>query len=216
MTNTAKIELAKEQPVMGVHGQGVKFKITNATVMYVKNIGYGAPKYGEKAVEGKPWVNHQYEMDILISPEIKKVLRKAHKPTSIKEFTAEEFKKTFKIDPPFEADEYIVTKFYKEAYWKSGSSKGDEAPRINFKKMGTLEDLNEVGIGNGSVASFLVEVKHYKNDFGTGTSARLGSVYISDLVPFEVGGSNDDAEFDTTPPPEEESSGGGDDDEWDS
>ena len=214
MTNTAKIELANEQPVMGTHGQGVKFKITNATVMYVKNVGYGALKFGEKEVEDKPWVNHQYEMDILISPEIKKVLREAHKPTSIKEFTAEEFKKTFKIDPPFEADEYIVTKFYKEAYWKSGSSKGDVAPRIDFKKMGTGEDLNEVGIGNGSVASFLVEVKPYKNDFGTGTSARLGSVYVTDLVPYEVGGSNDDAEFGMTAPPEEKSSGG-DNDEWD-
>lgn len=213
MTNTAKIKKAKNQPAPGTNGQGVKLVITDATVMYVKNTGYGAVKFGESEVEGKPWVNHQYEMDILISKEIKKVLKAAHTPTSIKEFTAEGFKKTFKIDPPFEADEYIVTKFYKEAYYKNGSSKGEVAPRVSFKEMGTGEVLDEVGIGNGSVASLIVNITPYKNDFGSGTSARLGSVYVSDLVPYEAGGNNDDDEFDMTSPEEEAS--GGDDDEWD-
>lgn len=210
----ASITKAKTQPPAA--DKAVKFVLRDATVMYVKNLGYGGLKFGEKAVDGKPWMNHQYELDVLITPEIKKVLKGAHKKAGIKEFTAKEFEETFKIKPPFKADEYLVTKFYKEAFYKSGSNAGEAAPRVQFLSTTKDENLEEIGIGNGSTANLIFTVKQYSNDFGTGTSVRLGSVQVTDLIEYAVE-SDDTDEFDFDEPEdafETEASGGESDDEW--
>lgn len=211
----ASIRKAKKQPK---EGQGTKYVISNATVMYVKNLGYGGLKYGEKAVEDKPWMNHQYELDVLITPEIKKELKAAHKKLGVKEFTAKEFEETFKIKPPFKADEYLVTKFYKEAFYKSGEKKGQEAARVTFISK-TEQNLEEVGIGNGSVGNIIVNIKPFNNDFGKGTSLRLGSVQITDLIEYELDGNSDLDEFDFDEPEDdfetEDSSSDSDEDPWD-
>ena len=191
----ATIKKAKKQPAKGKFGQGAKLVISNAMVMYVKNTGFGGLKFGESEVEGSPWMNHQYELDVLITEDIADEIQEFHGKQGIKKFTAEKFKETFKVDPPFEAKKYFVTKFYKEAFYKNGAHKGEEAPRVSFVS-NTGSSLEEVGIGNGSTANIIVNMSHYKNDFGKGTSMRLGSVQITDLIEFELNGNDDSDEFD--------------------
>tara|TARA_R110000803_G_scaffold13482_9_gene37935 strand:- start:19340 stop:20011 length:672 start_codon:yes stop_codon:yes gene_type:complete len=198
----AAISKTVKQPAKGKYGQGTKLKITNAMVMYVKNVGYGGLKFGEAEVEDKPWMNRQYELDVLITEDIADALKEIHSRQGIKEKTLEQFKETYKVDPPYEAKKYYVTKFYKEAFYKNGSHKGEEAPRTSFVS-DTGSSLEEVGIGNGSVANLIVNASHYKNDFGSGTSMRLGSVQITDLIEYSLGGSDDLDEFDFVEAPPE-------------
>ncbi len=208
MTDIAGIKQTKKQP-----NKGVRLMLTNVTLMYVKHSGYGVLEYGEQPVEDKPWANHRYECDVLINKEIKKELKAAHKKVGIKEFTAEEFKNTFKIDPPFEADEYLVTKLYREAYFGGGARKGEEARRVTVKDK-TGASLEDVGIGNGSVGNVIVNITPYDNKFGKGTSMRLGSMQIVDHVEFDLDGGNDDDEFEFEDYDIENDSTEGDDD-WD-
>ena len=191
MTDIASIKKTKKQP-----NKGERFMLTNVTLMYVKHSGYGVLEYGEQPVEGKPWANHRYECDVLINKDIKKELKSAHKKFGVKEFSEEEFKKTFKIDPPYKADEYLVAKLYREAYYGGGAKKGEEAPRVTVKDR-TGASLEDVGIGNGSVGNVIVNVTPYDNKFGKGTSMRLGSMQVVDHIEFDLnGGGSDDDEFD--------------------
>lgn len=194
MTEQVAIRKTKKQP-----NKGVRFMITNATIYYTQHHGYGALEYKKKPVEGEPWKNHRYEVTALINKDIKKVLKQAHKKVSVREVSADDFEQVYNVKPPYEDDEYLLTTFYREAYYGGGKNKGEEAPPVSvISKTGA--SLREEGIGNGSVANIIVTVTEFDHpEFGKGTSLRLSSMQVVDHVPYDLNSGSDDGldEFET-------------------
>lgn len=171
------------------------FVIKGAQLLYTQCANYGGIVYGKKPKDldkEKPWMHKQYETQLVVTKEILKQLKKAHKKMQAKDFDAEDFKKNFKVDPPFEADEYHVIRVARKAFKTDGDAA--QPPRVFGKN--TSDNMLETLIGNGSVGTVKVRVYPWENDFGKGTSITLDAIRVTDLVEYSGGGANDDDMFD--------------------
>jgi hypothetical protein len=168
------------------------FVIKATTLMWCKHTGFGELQYGEEAVEDAPHMNQQWSVDLLINKEVAKALKAEHKQFSKKEWTPAEFKKTFKIDPPFEAEEYITCKVYKEAYFSKSGDEGIPVKVVDAQR----NSLADIEVGNGSTGDVVINIGTYDNKWGKGTSVRLSAIKVTDLIEYSGNDATDEFDFD--------------------
>lgn len=192
-------------------GKNVLF---NAFVYYTK-IRKPALKYGKKPVNDKPHVNREYVVDVLVTEEDFKLLKKKYKSVkSVKEareFDAAEFEATFKVAPPYEAETYYVIKFKKSADYQDGNA--TPKPIVKAAK-GCADKITEsTDIGNGTEAHVQWREREWTYEGKKGLSLDLAALGIVDLVPYAGGEpevefdveDEDDLDFDTDESDEDES-----------
>ena len=138
---------------------------------------------GQEKMEPKYKGDNEFPVQVLVTDKIRKQLMKWHKKLSYKEYDAKDFKKQFKVDPPFEAEEYVVIKLAGNAtYRKDDKVEKLDPPRVmNVQK----ESLADTLVGNGSLGNVGFELFTYKHPkFGYGCSVNLKMINIIDLVKY--------------------------------
>ena len=169
----------------------------------------------EKSIDPKgDHLNKEYIVDVLMPYAAWKKFKKHYKAvgaiSSAKEYTAEEYETSFKVDPPA-ADTYAntegdftVIKFRQRAYYiKTGDA--TKQPRI----LGTVKVKNgagdvigykdnsgqavgtEIEVGNGSMGVLQFRERTWTFGGKQGLSLDLVKIQVKELVPY-TGGDNDD------------------------
>lgn len=160
--------------------------VFNCFVYYTK-IAKPALRYGLKPVKGSPHANREYTTDVLVTEEDYAALKKMYKNVkSIKdarEFDAKEFEETFKVAPPYEADNYIVIKFKKSADYQDGNA--TEKPKVVGKKGSGITASTE--LGNGTEAHVQWKEREWTYEGKKGMSLDLVGMAVVNLVPYSAG-----------------------------
>lgn len=163
------------------------FILKDVNVYYLQHQAGGQPK-----MESKFAGDNEYPVQVLITETILKQLKKYHKKISVKEYTAVQFKKQFKVDVPANQvntdDNYVVIKLSSNAAYRKAGVGGVlevhplDAPRVLASDKSSLADTL---VGNGSVATIGFEFFTYKHPtFGFGCSVNLKMLRISELIAY--------------------------------
>lgn len=138
--------------------------------------------------------NTEWTVDCIVSEEAAKRWKKEFKKQPPKEFSNEEFKKVFRIDPPYpEQDEQFVIKLKKDTHMKdkeTGRLKPfDSRYRVKlYEKIGEkdgkplLADITKtklVSIGSTGVVMYDVVTNKF------GTFAKLKAVRVDNLIEYK-------------------------------
>ena len=175
-----------------------KVILKGAYLYYSKHTEYGAPVYDavqDKSLlsKEKPWMYREYAVDILVTKQVGKALKKVAKKLSVREIDADSFEDTFKTKPPFEAEEYYIVKATKMAYYKNTE---EASPPITVVGKTRDEDLKETEFGNGSQGNVILKTRSWTYGNTKGVSLDLSTIQVLDLIPYEGGGSDlDDLDF---------------------
>ena len=151
----------------------------NCYVNYVK-IETPALIWGEKEVKDKPWVNKEYSVDVLVTEEDYKALRKKYKTVAsiknVEPLSAQEYQDKFRVAPPFEAEEYFVIKFKKKAFYTRDDSESPK-PLLNGATRNGLDrnGVSVIGksIANGSLANVQWKERPWEHNGKKGMSLDL-------------------------------------------
>lgn len=170
--------------------------IFNAFVYYVK-LKTPALRYGLKPVAGSNHGNREYTVDVLVTAEDLKALKKKYKTVKslkdAKEFDAKEFEAQYKVAPPYEAEEYFVVKFKKSADYKDGNA--TPKPLVKAAKGCGVPVTIETDIGNGTQAHVQFKEREWTYEGKKGLSLDLAAVGVVDLVVFQSAGVEAEFEF---------------------
>lgn len=191
--------------------------IKNAIVNYAK-LGTPVTEYEKEVVAGKPHMNKEYLLEVLMPHKLWKKFSKQYKKVvgveKAKVYTAEEYEKNFKVSPPdasIYADEdgdYTIIKLRQRAYYKNS---GDEIPDGKKPKVvGVSQTKNskgkvtgfkdaegnavgiDIAIGNGSECNVQFSERTWKGR--DGLSLDLVAVQVTNLVAYDSGGLGFDME----------------------
>ena len=183
----------KKPQFIQAKGSPIDFLVKNVFFYYTKNTGHGAVCYQKEALldSERPWMQRQYETQIMIDKATFKAIKAKHKKAACKEIEAADFKDIYGVEAPYEADEYYMMTIARKAFFPDG--KENRAPQFVSVKR---EDLKEVGIGNGSFGHVKIRIKEQtKGQWAGTTSLYLEVAQIVDLVAYEVADTLDDFDF---------------------
>lgn len=169
--------------------------LKNVTFAYVK-IQKPVQKYETEGKENMEWT-----VDCVIDEKAAKAWNKQFKKQKAKTFDNDEFKDTFKIDPPFpDQDEQFVVKVKKNTHYKDKES-GDTVPFPDkfkakvYENVGTIEkpkllDVTKTKlISNGSEGVVLYDIVENPK---YGTFAKLKAIRIDNLIEYVAGDNMDE------------------------
>lgn len=164
--------------------------LKNVVLAYVK-VQQPAQKFETEGPQNTEW-----SVDCVISEKDAKAWKKQFKKQPPKEFSNEEFKKVFRIDPPFaDQDEQYVVKVKKDTHYKDKETgrlkQFDPKYRVKvYEKVGLTEDgkplLKDITksklISNGSEGVVMYDVVSNKY----GTFAKLKAVRVDKLIEYQA------------------------------
>lgn len=155
----------------------------------------GIACYAKVQVPGNKYQSDEKEfsIDIVVDKATYKAWGKMFPKQKGKTVDNEDFKKIFKIDPPFEdQDEQCVIKLKKAANYKDGTTLDKKYwPRVLVQRNGKAVAIEEgVFIGNGSKVKVSFEI--HENSYGT--FAKLKNVLVTDLIEYRQS-TNNGSEF---------------------
>ncbi len=167
-------------------GKNVLF---NAFIYYTK-LKQPALKYGMQAGKA-PHVNREYVVDVLVTEEDYKKLKKKYRNVKAikdaKEFDgAKEFEDQFKVAPPYDAETYYVVKFKKSADYQDGNA--TPKPVVKAAKGCGKPVTIETEIGNGTEAHVQWREREWTYKGTKGLSLDLAAVGVVDLIEYTGGG----------------------------
>jgi len=168
--------------------------IFNGHIFYTK-IAKPALKYGEQPAS-TPHGNREYVVDVLVTEDDYKALKKKYKTVKsvkeAKEFDAKEFEAQFKCAPPFEAETYFVIKFKKSADYKDGNA--TQKPIVKGVK-GVTGISVTTEIGNGTEAHVQWKERPWEYQGKKGLSLDLAAIGVVSLVEYTGGGTEIEFDF---------------------
>jgi len=169
--------------------------LKNVTLAYVK-LQSPVQKFETEGHQNTEW-----SVDCVISKEDAKRWKTQFKKQPPREHTNEEFKKIFRIDPPFpdQEDQYVV-KVKKDTHFKDRETQkltpfeAKHRPKL-FEKIGErdgkplLSDITKTKlVSNGSKGVVMYDIVTNKY----GTFAKLKAVRVDDLIEYNAGSSVDE------------------------
>ena len=156
----------------------------------INNVVFGYTKIQQADFKYGSNTDKEYTVDCIVDKATAKAWNKQFPKQKAKEIDNEDFKRIFKIDPPFDGDEQFVIKLKKPAqYTKDGVSvqiPDQYRPRVFEKGAdGKLIDITKdklVSNGSKGVASY----EENTNDFGT--FAKLKAIRVDELIEYKKAG----------------------------
>lgn len=159
-------------------------KLENVYFYYVKIAEPQVDKFDPTGLTKK------YGAAICLSKDQAKEFKRLKLNKTVKEFTAEEFEKTYKVAPPpefaNEDDEYFTITFSLNGTYKDGNPIPEWAqPKTYLLEDGAPVDRSKTLVGNGSKGDIRVKTKQSQ----TGSiNTYLHSILVRDLIPVEKRG----------------------------
>ena len=158
--------------------------------LYYAKVGIPVQKMDTKEDKALPLKDKEYSVDVLVTTEDFLALEKKYKnfKPKIKALVnaranvcnKAEFILKFKVEPPFESEEYYTIKLRKSASFRDGKPSGTVILRNIDKTLFNPEVL----MGNGTFAAVQVEERESKNASFPGWSLPLTQVVVRKLVEF--------------------------------
>ncbi len=156
----------------------------------INNVVFGYTKIQQADFKYGSNTDKEFTVDCIVDKATAKAWNKQFPKQKAKEIDNDDFKRIFKIDPPFESDEQYVIKLKKAAqYSKDGVSvqiPDQYRPRVFEKGTdGKLIDITKdklVSNGSKGVASY----EENTNEFGT--FAKLKAIRVDDLIEYKKAG----------------------------
>jgi hypothetical protein len=156
----------------------------------INNVVFGYTKIQQADFKYGSNTDKEFTVDCIVDKATAKAWNKQFPKQKAKEIDNDDFKRIFKIDPPFESDEQYVIKLKKAAqYNKDGVSvqiPDQYRPRVFEKGAdGKLIDITKdklVSNGSKGVASY----EENTNEFGT--FAKLKAIRVDDLIEYKKAG----------------------------
>ena len=156
----------------------------------INNVVFGYTKIQQADFKYGSNTDKEFTVDCIVDKATAKTWNKQFPKQKAKEIDNDDFKRIFKIDPPFESDEQYVIKLKKAAqYNKDGVSvqiPDQYRPRVFEKGAdGKLIDITKdklVSNGSKGVASY----EENTNEFGT--FAKLKAIRVDDLIEYKKAG----------------------------
>lgn len=161
--------------------------LKNVTFAYVK-VKTPVQKYETEGKENMEWT-----VDCVVDEKSAKAWNKQFKKQKAKEFDNDEFKKIFKIDPPFpDQDEQYVVKVKKNTHYKDNETDKmvpfpDEFKAKVFENVGTVEKPKLLDVtkkklvSNGSTGVVLYDIIENPK---YGTFAKLKAIRVDNLIEY--------------------------------